>query len=244
MSHNSPLIVLIEDEPQIRRFLRAALSNHNYRLIEAESGQEGIRQILTHQPDLILLDLGLPDMDGLEVVRHVREWSSTPVVVLSARGQEQDKVNALDMGADDYLTKPFGVAELLARLRVAQRHAAQLEDGAETPIFSTGELHVDLVNQQVFINEREVHLTPIEYRLLVALVRNAGKVVTHRNLLREVWGPAYATESQYLRVFMGQLRRKLEEDPARPRYIRTEPGVGYRLLTDAKQDTTADNSAL
>jgi two-component system KDP operon response regulator KdpE len=244
MSPDGPLIVLIEDELQIRRFLRAALSNHNYRLIEAESGQEGMNQILTHQPDLILLDLGLPDMDGLEVVRRVREWSSIPVVVLSARGQEQDKVNALDMGADDYLTKPFGVSELLARLRVALRHAQQREDGTATPTFATGALRVDLTRQQVFVNDQEVHLTPIEYRLLTTLVRNAGKVVTHRNLLREVWGPAYTTESQYLRVFMGQLRHKLEEDPARPRYIRTEPGVGYRLLMDAQQDASADIAAL
>ena len=232
MTTTDPLILLIEDEPQIRRFLRAALTNHNYRLIEAETGQEGIEQILQRQPALIILDLGLPDMDGLEVTRRVREWSSTPIVILSARGQEQDKVDALDAGADDYLTKPFGVAELMARLRVALRHAARGDD-ATTTTFTTGPLRVDLVRQQVFIDEREVHLTPIEYKLLVTLVRHAGKVLTHRQILREVWGPGYATESQYLRVYMGQLRHKLEENPARPRFLRTEPGVGYRLLSDS-----------
>ena len=232
MTTTDPLILLIEDEPQIRRFLRAALTNHNYQLIEAETGQEGIEQILQRQPALIILDLGLPDMDGLEVTRRVREWSSTPIVILSARGQEQDKVDALDAGADDYLTKPFGVAELMARLRVALRHAARGDD-ATTTTFTTGPLRVDLVRQQVFIDEREVHLTPIEYKLLVTLVRHAGKVLTHRQILREVWGPGYATESQYLRVYMGQLRHKLEENPARPRFLRTEPGVGYRLLSDS-----------
>lgn len=232
MSTTGPLLLLIEDEPQIRRFLRAALTNHNYRLLEAESGQAGIDQILLQRPDLIILDLGLPDMDGLDVVQRVRAWSSTPIVVLSARGQEQDKVAALDVGADDYLTKPFGVAELLARLRVALRHAATNVEQPSDPLFTTGTLRVDLVRQQVFVDEREVHLTPIEYKLLATLVRHAGKVLTHRHLLREVWGPGYATESQYLRVYMGQLRRKLEENPARPRYLRTEPGIGYRLLSD------------
>jgi two-component system KDP operon response regulator KdpE len=233
MTTTGPLILLIEDEPQIRRFLRAALTSHNYRLVEAETGQEGIDQILQRQPALIILDLGLPDMDGLEVTQRVREWSSTPILVLSARGQEQDKVDALDAGADDYLTKPFGVAELMARLRVALRHAARGDDDATATTFTTGPLRVDLVRQQVFIDEREVHLTPLEYKLLVTLVRHAGKVLTHRQLLREVWGPGYATESQYLRVYMGQLRHKLEEDPARPRFLRTEPGVGYRLISDS-----------
>ena len=232
MTASGPLLLLIEDEPQIRRFLRAALSSHDYRLLEAESGQAGIDMILLHRPDLIILDLGLPDMDGLEVVQRVREWSTTPIVVLSARGQEQDKVDALDVGADDYLTKPFGVAELLARLRVALRHAAIAVKQQVEPIFMTGALLVDLVRQQVFVDEQEVHLTPIEYKLLATLVRHAGKVLTHRHLLREVWGPAYTTESQYLRVYMGQLRHKLEENPARPRFLRTEPGVGYRLLPD------------
>ncbi len=232
MTNPGPLILLIEDEPQIRRFLRATLTNHNYRLLEAETGQAGLDQILQHQPDLIILDLGLPDMDGLEVTQRVRTWTTTPILVLSARGQEQDKVDALDMGADDYLTKPFGVAELLARIRVALRHAAQGESSEGMAIFTTGPLRVDLARRQVFVEEREVHLTPIEYKLLAVLVHHAGKVLTHRQLLREVWGPGYATESQYLRVYMGQLRHKLEVNPARPRFLRTEPGVGYRLLSE------------
>lgn len=232
MAEGGPLILLIEDEPQIRRFLRAALTNHNYRWLEAQTGQAGIDLILLRQPDLVILDLGLPDMDGLAVMQRVREWSSIPILVLSARGQEQDKVAALDLGADDYLTKPFGVAELLARIRVALRHAIQQDGEEATPIFTTGALRVDLVRQQVFVNGDEVHLTPIEYKLLATLVRHAGKVLTHRQLLREVWGPSYANETQYLRVYMGQLRHKLEENPARPRYLRTDPGVGYRLLSD------------
>jgi two-component system, OmpR family, KDP operon response regulator KdpE len=232
MCASGPLILLIEDEPQIRRFLRAALSNYDYRLVEAETGQKGIDQILQQPPDLIILDLGLPDMDGLEVTQRVREWTSTPIVVLSARGQEQDKVAALDIGADDYLTKPFGVGELIARIRVALRHALQGEGSEATPVFATGPVRVDLVRQQVFIDEREIHLTPIEYKLLAILIRHAGKVLTHRQLLREVWGAGYGTESQYLRVYMSQLRHKLEENPARPRFLRTEPGVGYRLLSE------------
>lgn len=232
MAEEGALILLIEDEPPIRRFLRAALTNHNYRWLEAENGQSGLDLILNRQPDLAILDLGLPDMDGLEVLRRVREWSPMPIVVLSARGQEQDKVAALDLGADDYLTKPFGVAELLARIRVALRHAAQKNSPEAMPTFTSGALRVDLVRQQVYVNEIEVHLTPLEYKLLATLVRHAGKVLTHHQLLREVWGPGYANESQYLRVYMGQLRHKLEENPARPRYLRTEPGVGYRLLSE------------
>jgi two-component system KDP operon response regulator KdpE len=235
MTTTAPLILVIEDEPQIRRFLRAALTSHGYRLIEAESGNDGIAQTTLHQPELILLDLGLPDMDGLEVTRRLREWSQVPIVVLSARGQEQDKVAALDMGADDYLTKPFGVAELLARMRVALRHSARVEPAEASPVFVTGSLRVDLLRRQVFVDNQEVHLTPIEYKLLAALVRHAGKVLTHRQLLQEVWGPAYSTESHYLRVYMGQLRHKLEADPARPRYLRTEPGVGYRLILQGYQ---------
>lgn len=228
-----PLILLIEDEPQIRRFLRAALTTRDYRLIEAADGQDGMAQTVHQQPDLIILDLGLPDMDGLEVTRRLREWTQIPILVLSARGQEEDKVAALDMGADDYLTKPFGVAELLARIRVALRHTARSDTGESAPVFTTGPLRVDLARRQVFVDDREVHLTPIEYNLLATLVRHAGRVLTHRQLLREVWGPSYATESQYLRVYMGQLRHKLEENPARPRFLRTEPGVGYRLLSES-----------
>ena len=228
-----PLVLLIEDEPQIRRFLRAALSSHNYRLIEAATGQEGMTQTLHQQPDLIILDLGLPDMDGLEVTRRLREWTQIPILVLSARGQEEDKVAALDMGADDYLTKPFGVSELMARIRVALRRAAPVDAGAAAPVFTTGPLRVDLARRQVFVDDLEVHLTPIEYNLLATLVRHAGRVLTHRQLLHAVWGPGYVTESHYLRVYMGQLRHKLEENPARPRFLQTEPGVGYRLLSES-----------
>ncbi len=223
------LVLVIEDEPQIRRFLRATLTTHDYRLIEAINAQEGLAQAATHNPALIILDLGLPDLDGLDVTRQIREWSSVPILVLSARGQEQDKIAALDAGADDYLTKPFGVGELLARMRVALRHVQQAVDASEEPIFEVGELKVDLTRRQVSVAAEEVHLTPIEYNLLKTLVRHAGKVVTQTQLLKEVWGPAYSAESHYLRVYMSQLRRKIEVDPARPRYLLTEPGVGYRL---------------
>jgi len=183
-------------------------------------------------PDLIILDLGLPDMDGLEVTRRIREWSTVPIIVLSARGSDKDKVNVLDAGADDYLTKPFSVPELLARVRVALRHAAMIAPEPEGAIFSVGNIRVDLVKRQVFVNDVEVHLTPIEYRLLVAMIQHAGKVVTHNQLLRQIWGEGYGEESHYVRVFMAQLRRKVEEDPARPKYLITEPGVGYRLKVE------------
>jgi two-component system KDP operon response regulator KdpE len=227
-----PLILVIEDEAQIRRFLRASLSSHGYRLQEAATGEEGLTKAATFQPDLIILDLGLPDLDGLEVTTRLREWTALPVIVLSARGQEQDKVAALDAGADDYLTKPFGVAELLARLRVALRHSSKTPTEQTAPIFTTSDLAVDLARRQVTIRGQEIHLTPIEYKLLATLVKYAGKVVTHNQLLREVWGPGYAEETHYLRVYMGQLRHKLENEPARPRYILNEPGVGYRLRSD------------
>ncbi len=227
-----PLILIIEDEAQIRRFLRASLSSNDYRLQEAVSGEEGLTKAATFQPDLIILDLGLPDIDGLEVTRRLREWTALPIIVLSARGQEQDKVGALDAGADDYLTKPFGVAELLARLRVALRHSSKNGSEQVAPLFVSGKLSVDLARRQVSLNKQEIHLTPIEYKLLATLIKHAGKVVTHNQLLREVWGPGYAEETHYLRVYMGQLRHKLETEPARPRYILTEPGVGYRLRAD------------
>ncbi len=224
-------IVLIEDEPQIRRFLRATLVSQGYRLFEAATGEDGLVEAATRQPDVVVLDLGLPDIDGLEVIRRLREWTHVPIIVLSARGQERDKIAALDVGADDYVTKPFGVGELLARLRVALRHAAASgEEGDAT--FTLGGLHVDQLRRQVFVDGKEVHLTPIEYRLLTTLVRHAGKVLTHRQLLKEVWGPPYGDQSHYLRVHMAHLRRKLEADPARPRYLLTEPGVGYRLAAD------------
>ncbi|KYG06709.1 two-component system response regulator [Sorangium cellulosum] len=231
MSDASPLVLLIEDEPQMRRFLRAMLAARGYRLVEAETGGEGIAQATTRNPDLVLLDLGLPDMDGLEVTRRLREWSAVPIIVLSARGQEQDKIDALDGGADDYLTKPFSAGELLARLRVALRHAAHAARGAqaESASFQVQDIEVDLARRVVLRAGEEIHLTPIEYKLLTTLIRHAGKVLTHRQLLGEVWGPAYAGQTHYLRVYMAQLRHKLERDPARPQILITEPGVGYRL---------------
>lgn len=232
MAETGPLILVIEDEPQIHRFLRATLPGHGYRVIEAMTGEAGLLTAGEKQPDLIILDLGLPDMDGLEVTRRLRQWTATPILVLSARGQEQDKVAVLDLGADDYLTKPFGVAELLARIRVALRHAVRVDGSQESPVFTSGHLRVDLVRQQVFVDDEEIHLTATEYKLLALLVRHAGKVLTHQQLLREVWGPQYSLESHYLRIYMGQLRHKLEKDPTRPRLLRTETGVGYRLLVE------------
>jgi two-component system KDP operon response regulator KdpE len=232
MDRPSPVILLIEDEPQMRRFLRAALGSHDYRLVEAANAKEGLAQAAGRNPDVILLDLGLPDTDGLEVTRRLREWSNKPIIVLSARGQEQDKVAALDLGADDYLTKPFGVDELLARIRVALRHAAIPPGASPDPVFEVGDLKMDLVRRQVFRGDEEVHLTPTEYKLLATLVRHAGKLLTHRQLLREVWGHNFATQTHYLRVYMMQLRQKIERDPTRPRLLLTEPGVGYRLKTE------------
>jgi len=232
MSSLPPTVLVIEDEPQIRRFLRATLPAHGYRLLEAETAQEGLTQAAMHQPELIILDLGLPDLDGLDVTRRLREWTTVPILVLSARGQETDKVAALDAGADDYLTKPFGIQELLARLRVALRHAARLTQEPGEPVFTVGELQVDLGRRRVYVANQEVHLTPIEYKLLTVLVRYAGRVVTQRQLLRDVWGPHQTSTTHYVRVYMGQLRHKLEVNPARPRYLVTEPGVGYRLKTD------------
>lgn len=227
------LILLVEDESPIRKFVRASLEGEGYRLIEAETGQSALAQAASQPPDLIILDLGLPDRDGLDVLRSLREWLSAPVIVLSARGQEKDKVAALDSGADDYLTKPFGIGELLARIRVALRHASRAAAGDKAePRFTVGALTVDLASRRVFVNEKEIHLTPIEYRLLTTLVRHAGKVLTHRQLLKEVWGPGNAEEVHYLRVYLAGLRRKLEADPSQPRYLLTEQGVGYRLADE------------
>ena len=225
-------MLVVEDEAQVMRFLRATLGAHGYRLAEAESGQQALLQATTRSPDLILLDLGLPDLDGVEVTRRLREWSATPIIVVSARGREDEKILALDAGADDYLTKPFGAGELLARMRVALRNAARAGAGAGETVFRTGDLAVDLAARRVSVGGHEVHLTRTQYKLLTTLVRNAGKVVTHRQLLREVWGPGAVEQSHYLRVYMGQLRHKLEKDPARPRYLETETGVGYRLRAD------------
>ena len=232
MAEPAPLILLIEDEPQMRRFLRAALESHDYRLVEATTSREGLAQATSRNPDVILLDLGLPDGDGIDLARRIREWSVTPIVVISARGKEQDKVAALDAGADDYLTKPFGVGELLARLRVALRHVVQGATGMGEPVVTVGGLRVDFEHRHVFVDEREVHLTPTEYKLLAVLIRHAGKVLTHRQLLKDVWGPNAVEQTHYLRVYMTQLRHKLEADATRPRYLRTEPGVGYRLQTE------------
>ncbi len=229
MAKDNPLILLIEDEPQMRRFLRITLLGNEFRLIEAATAEEGLRQAATRNPDIVLLDLGLPDMDGLEVTRSFREWSSAPIIVISAREQEEDKIRALEAGADDYLTKPFGAGELIARIRVSLRHLAMMQSGQRDPEFILGDIRVDMAERRVFLKGKEVHLTPIEYRLLTVLIRNAGKVLTHSYLLKEVWGPPYTGQTEYVRVYMAQLRRKLEEDPARPKFFINEPGIGYRL---------------
>jgi two-component system KDP operon response regulator KdpE len=223
-------VLIVDDEPQIRRFLRTSLSAHGYRVIEASCGREAITLTTTERPELLLLDLGLPDMDGLEVIHRLREWSTVPIIVVSVRGREAEKIAALDGGADDYVTKPFGMGELLARLRAALRHRLQAE--VEEPVFRSGALIVDLVRRIVTVDGHEVKLTPKEYDLLRVLVTHAGKVVTHQYLLHEVWGPGSLYETHYLRVYIGQLRQKLEPNPAQPRYILTEPGVGYRLHID------------
>jgi two-component system KDP operon response regulator KdpE len=222
-------ILVVDDEPQIRRFLRPALENQGYQVLEAENGQAALVQANTHAPDVILLDLALPDISGIEVLRQLREWCGVPVIILSARGGEAAKVEALDIGADDYLAKPFGVEELLARVRVALRHSQQSGQQAGSSEFRAGDLRVDLERRLVWVGEKEIHLTPLEYKLLAVLVKHAGRVLTQQFLMREVWGEAYVEETHYLRIFMRQLRHKLEADPTRPRYLQTEPGVGYRL---------------
>jgi two-component system, OmpR family, KDP operon response regulator KdpE len=227
--NNPATIIVIEDEAQIRRFLRTTLASEGYKVIEAETGKQGLSEATTRKPDLIVLDLGLPDMDGVEVVKELRTWSSVPIIILSARSQESDKISALDAGAGDYLVKPFGVGELLARIRVALRHVSSTANGEEEGVFSVDELKVDMIHRKVTVSGIDVHLTPIEYRLLTVLVKHAGKVLTHRLLLKEVWGPNYVERAHYLRIYMGILRHKLEKDPARPRFLLTEVGVGYRL---------------
>jgi two-component system KDP operon response regulator KdpE len=225
-------VLVVEDEPQLVRLLRATLPPHGFRMIDAASGAQGLTEASSRAPDVVLLDLGLPDMDGVEVVRRIRGWSGMPIVVVSARGQEKDKVEALDAGADDYLTKPFGTDELLARIRVALRHATRLDETARQAV-EAGELRIDLAARKVFRGGAEVRLTRTEYRLMATLAVHAGRVLTHRQLLREVWGPNAESETPYLRVYMAQLRHKLEHDPARPRHLLTETGVGYRLKVDA-----------
>jgi len=229
MSEPSFTVVLIEDEKQIRRFVRVSLEAQNMTVHEAETGQQGLIAAATRKPDLIIVDLGLPDTDGIDVIRELRTWTEAPVIVLSARTQEEEKVAALDAGADDYLTKPFGVSELLARIRAHLRRRNQT-GASETPVVSFGDVTVDLALRRVTRSGEVVHLTPIEYRLLSTLVRDAGRVLTHRHLLREVWGPSHVESPHYLRIYMAHLRQKLERDAAQPEHIVTETGVGYRLL--------------
>lgn len=230
----APLILIVEDELAIRRFLRSALDAEGYRLAEAETAQQAIRLATQQPPDMVILDLGLPDQDGQAVLQQLREWLSAPIIVLSARHDDQQKVTALDHGADDYLTKPFSTAELLARIRVALRHANRANTSAEadSATFTQGDLRVDFARRHVFVKNEEIHLTPIEYKLLTTLIRHAGKVLTHRFLLTEVWGPEHVAESHYLRVFMTHLRRKIEANSAQPRHLLTEPGVGYRFAAE------------
>jgi len=232
MATLGPLALIIEDEPHMRRFLRATLRANAFQVVEAGSAREGLAQAAGRNPEIILLDLGLPDRDGREVTRELRRTTRAPIIILSARGQEHEKVALLDLGADDYLTKPFGAAELLARIRVALRHATAPPEGMEEPVFLAGDVSVDALRRQVWRGAEAVHLTPTEYKLLATLVRHAGRVLTHRQLLQEVWGANYVEQTHYLRVYMAQLRHKLERDPTRPRLLLTEPGVGYRLRED------------
>ncbi|BDU72897.1 response regulator [Mesoterricola silvestris] len=229
MTQEHPLILVIEDEPPLRRYLRATLQSFGYRVEEAATGEEGKGMAARVAPDVVLLDLGLPDMDGLDLARELRGWSAVPIIIVSARGKEEDKIRALDVGADDYLTKPFGSGELLARIRVALRHAAAVAGAAPEAVAEIGPLRVDFASREVTVDGAEVHLSPNEFALLGILVRHAGKVLTHRQLLHEVWGGVASAQPTYLRVYMANLRKKLEPDPARPRLLLTEPGIGYRL---------------
>lgn len=224
---NEAIVILVEDEQQIRRFVRAALESDGCRVFEAETASRGLIEAGTRKPNLIILDLGLPDKDGVEFIRDLRSWSSVPVIVLSARAEEQGKIDALDAGADDYLTKPFGIGEFLARVRAMLRRRSQPENSSS--ILEFGEVRMDMINHVVTRRGEEIHLTPIEYRLLSHLVANAGKVLTHRQILKEVWGPSHVDNPHYLRVYMSNLRKKLEVDPARPDYFLTESGLGYRF---------------
>jgi two-component system KDP operon response regulator KdpE len=229
MAKSNPVIIVIEDDPSIRRFLRTGLSTRDFTVFEADTGKRGIVEAGVRKPDLVILDLGLPDMDGVEVIKAIRSWSAIPIIILSARSSEQHKIDALDAGADDYLTKPFGFGELLARIRVALRHAIRPQDAVQSDVFVSANLKVDLHNRLVSIDDQEIHLTPIQYRLLVTLVKHAGKVLTQQQILKEVWGPSYQENAHYLRIYMSQLRQKLEADPTQPRFLLTESGVGYRL---------------
>ena len=232
MTPSSPLILLIDDELPIRRFLRTSLAAQNFRLLEAETGQKAILLAAQQPPDLVVLDLGLPDMDGQDVLHQLRQWLQAPIIILSARDQEIQKVTALDNGADDYLTKPFSTGELLARIRVALRHSSRVHGEKESSTFESGDLKVDHAARRVFVADEEIHLTPLEYKLLGTLIQHAGKVLTHRFVLKAVWGPAHEQETHYLRIFMASLRRKIEVDSAEPRHLLTEQGIGYRLAVD------------
>ena len=229
MSDVTPVAILIEDERQIRRFVRTALETEDWRVFEAETVKQGLIEAGTRKPDVVILDLGLPDGDGVDFIRDLRTWSSTPVIVLSARVDEQQKISALDAGADDYLTKPFGVGELLARVRAVLRRKVGAGAG-DASVFHFGDVEVDLTKRQVRKRDAVVHLTALEYRLLATMIANAERVLTHRQILREVWGPAYVEHEHYVRVHMGHLRRKLEDDPAQPKHLLTETAVGYRLV--------------
>ena len=229
MSEPRPTVLVVEDEPEIRRFLRLALGAEGCRVVESPSGRRGAIDAGTQKPDLAIVDLGLPDFDGVEVIRRIREWSPMPILVLSARAQERSKIEALDAGADDYITKPFGIGELLARVRVALRHATRSPAGE---VLVLSEAKIDLKRRQASRQGKEVHLTPIEFRLLACLAKHLGMVVTHRELLAEVWGPTHVEHTHYLRIYMKQLREKLEVDPMRPRHLLTETGVGYRLSAE------------
>ncbi|MBN1991951.1 MAG: response regulator [Anaerolineae bacterium] len=231
MSENGPRILVVDDEKAIRRFLKTSLTANGYAVFEAANGADALTAVVSHRPDAVILDLGLPDMDGTQVTARLREWTRLPIIILSVRGQETDKITALDAGADDYLTKPFGVGELMARIRVALRRTAS--NGQTESVFTTDDLEVDLARRLVKIDGHEIQLTPTEYDLLRVLVNDAGKVLTHQYLLRKVWGMGYEAEAHLLRVNISNLRRKLEQNPARPRYILTEPGVGYRLHVEA-----------
>jgi len=229
MAKSDPVIIVIEDDPPIRRFLRTGLSTQGFSVFEADTGKQGIIEVSIRKPDLVILDLGLPDMDGVDVIKAIRAWSELPIIILSARSSEQHKIDALDAGADDYLTKPFGFGELLARIRVALRHSIKPQEHIQTGVFVTANLKVDLHNRLVCIDEQEIHLTPIQYRLLTVLIKHAGKVLTQQQILKEVWGPSYQENAHYLRIYMSQLRQKLEADPTQPKFLLTESGVGYRL---------------
>jgi two-component system KDP operon response regulator KdpE len=231
MAEAAPVVLLVEDERHIRRFLRASLEAEGWRVFEAETVRQGLVDAATRKPDLVIADLGLPDGDGVDLIRDLRSWSSVPVIVLSARSDEVDKVRALDAGADDYIEKPFGVSELLARVRAnRRRHQGGGRAGEGASLVTIGDVEIDLGARIVKKAGAEVHLTPIEYRLLGVLLANSGRVLTHRHLLREVWGPSHVEQNHYLRVFMGSLRHKLEDDPAQPKMLVTETGVGYRLV--------------